>query len=394
LSKGILNTDSGPDFFNAKIKINDTVWAGNIEIHINASDWFKHNHHTDKAYDNVILHVVKNKDTDIFNSKNIKIPTVEISYPDFIQKNYENLKYSKHKIACENKLHEINKLHINSWLDSLLIKRLERKSNEINKLLKENNNNWEESFYILLFKHLGAKINAESFEMLARQTPLKILAKHKNSLLQTEALLFGQAGFLNDNINSKYYIELKREYKILKSKYKLSGIDKSLWKFLRLRPVNFPTIRIALASKLIYNSVGLFSKILETSDVSDIYKLLNIEVDNFWLNHYTFEKESVSRKKRLGKTAINTLIINTISPILFVYGSKRNKEELKTRAISFLEKIPAENNSIIRYWNNLNIKTENAYKTQAILELHNEYCLHKKCLSCKLGYQILLKHDG
>ena len=395
INLGLLNHDSGPDFFNAKIKIGDTVWAGNVEIHINSSDWFKHNHHTDKAYDNVILHAVLNNDTEVYNSQNAKIHTVELKFPDFVYSNYIELQNSPSNIACFHKIPKIPSIYINSWLDSLAVKRLERKSNEIEKTLNTTNNNWEESFYRLLFRHLGAKTNADSFEILAVITPLNILVKHKSSLLQIESILFGQAGFLDEINNSQnnYIKNLKREYKILKAKYNLQNMDKSQWKFLRLRPPNFPTVKIALASKLIFKSKHLFSQILETKELKELYNLFNVEVDGFWKNHYLFEKESTERKKQLGKQSIETLIINVIVPFLFVYGSKRNIEELKNRAISFLEQLQAEKNSIIKQWNSAGIDTKNAYQTQALLELYNIYCLHKKCLSCKLGYQILLKDD-
>ncbi len=390
ISNGTINTDSGPDFFNAKIKIADTLWVGNVEIHINSSDWFKHNHHKDKAYDNVILHVVKNKDAETYNSKNIQIPTIELKYPEFIEKNYKELEYSPYKIACETKLQNIESFYIKNIFYALAIERLNQKNEQINNILKENNNNWENAFYILLFRHFGAKVNADSFEMLAKNTELKILAKHKNNLTQIEAILFGQAGFLDEDIDNEYHKLLKQEYKLIKSKFNISGLDKHQWKFLRLRPANFPTVKIALAAKLIYQSSSLFSKILQAKNIDELYKLFNVSLSSFWETHYTFEKESIKRTKHLGKASINTIIINVIIPFLFNYGQQRKIQDLQDRAISFLEQIKAENNSIIRYWNKIGVSADNAFQTQALLQLYNNYCLKKKCLSCKIGYKIMI----
>ncbi|MDA3779803.1 MAG: DUF2851 family protein, partial [Bacteroidales bacterium] len=315
---GSHNTDAGPDFFNAKIKIGKTVWAGNVEVHIKASDWFKHNHQKNKAYDNVILHVVKENDTIVKNTQDREIPTIEIDFDNNLFLIYSDLVRSKLWIPCQNDLRLLDNFTINHWLSNLTIERLEEKSNKIEEILAKNKNNWEETFYQSIAKSFGLKVNAEPFEMLARSIPLIYLAKHKNSLFQLEALLFGQAGFLYDEeLGDEYYESLKKEYYFLKRKFKLKALEKHLWKFLRLRPGNFPTIRIAQFAGLIYQSSALFSKIIEIKDVKELRKILNSKHSEYWERHYVFNKLSVNRKKNLGDLFINSIMINTIIPFLF-----------------------------------------------------------------------------
>lgn len=288
---GLHNHDAGPDFFNAKIKIGDTTWAGNIEIHIKSSYWETHKHHTDKAYDNVILHIVLENDKDVFNTKGNKIQTCELKFNKSHLASYEGLINSENIIACNNYINDIDKFTLNSWLTALLIERIEQKTSELKQILKFTNNNWEEAFYISLAKAFGFKVNALPFELLAKSLPSIILAKNKNNLFQIEALLFGQAGMLKKlNINDAYFSSLKKEYNFLKAKYKLKSIDPHLWKFLRIRPANFPTIRISQFAHLIYKSSHLFSKIIKESDTKKIMQLFNIEASIYWQTHYTLER--------------------------------------------------------------------------------------------------------
>ncbi len=388
---GTQNFDAGPDFFNAKLKIGNTVWAGNVEIHVNASDWKKHLHQQDKAYDNIILHIVYNADELIYRASGETISTVELK--DKIEKriiqNYLNFKSSKDWIPCEKLIRRVPQLILNSTLDRLLLERLERKSNSISDSLKINNNNWEETFYQFLARNFGFKTNSEPFELLAKSLPSIFLAKHKNSLLQIEALLFGQAGLLNEHLEDKYLQALQNEYVFLKQKLKLQSIDAHLWKFLRLRPVNFPTIRIAQFANLILNSTHLFSKIIETEKYDDLKRLLNVDVSEYWQSHYVFDKTSELKTKHLGEDSVNNIIINTIVPFLFVYGKQRDEIKYVDRALQFLEQTTGENNSIISKWRAMEITFKNAYSTQALLQLKNEYCNHKKCLSCIIGNYLL-----
>ncbi|MEO6904697.1 MAG: DUF2851 family protein [Bacteroidia bacterium] len=391
LKVGDHNFDAGPDFFNARLKIGDTLWAGNIEVHINASDWKKHAHQTNKVYDNIILHVVYNEDAQVNRASNEIIPTIELKYKisDKQYQQYLNFKSNKDWIPCKNIITSVPSIIISSTIDRLLLERLQRKSETIINSLKLNNNNWEETFYQQLAKNFGFKINAIPFELLSKSIPSTVLAKHKNSLLQIEAILFGQAGFLDQHYQDKYPLQLQNEYIFLKQKFKLEAIDNNLWKFLRMRPVNFPTIRIAQFASLIYNSTHLFSKIIEIENYESIKKVLHVGVSEYWSAHYTFNKNSIVKTKHLGDDAINNIIINTIVPFLFTYGKQKNDEKYVDKALTFLEQVEGEKNTIIKEWDNLNMPVKNAYSTQALLQLKQEYCNNKKCLTCAIGNYLI-----
>ena len=399
LKVGEHNSDSGPDFFNARIKIRETEWAGNVEIHTNASDWHKHKHTTDKAYDNIILHVVHEADVKVHRENGEMIPTLELKnrIPQEVYGKYLQFKSSKDWIPCEKQISSVDKFTLNNWLDRLLVERLERKSKAITDSLKQNKNNWEETFYQMLARNFGQKINSEPFELLAKALPVSVLAKHKNNLLQIESLFFGTAGMLEgvaptlkgEKKHDEYFLELQKEFKFLKSKFKLKPIDSSLWKFMRLHPPNFPTIRISQLANLIYKSTHLFSKILEAGSVKQIISLLSTETSEYWQTHYRFDKISPKRNKKLGSDSINTIIINTIVPFLFVYGKEKREEKFSDNALLFLEKLPPENNSIISKWKSIGVPAKTSYETQALLQLKNEYCSRKRCLECSVGAKLL-----
>jgi hypothetical protein len=388
---GQRNSDSGPDFFNAKIKIGETVWAGNVEIHKKSSDWQKHNHQNDMAYDSVILHVVETDDSPVKRANNKTIPTLLLKYPERLRINYQNLLDAQTWIACQNQFHKVNPVVLQLGFNRLMIERLEDKTGEILERLEQNNNDWNETFYQVLAKMFGFKVNAIPFELLAKSLSLKTLAKHKNSLLQLEALLFGNAGLLNTQLlGDSYFLQLRNEYSFLYKKYKLKGIESHLWKFMRLRPGNFPTIRISQLAALIYRSHGLFSKIIEIDKIDELKKLFEVSASEYWNSHYNFNKLSKrNSKKRLGETSVNVLIINIVIPFLFVYGEKQNRDYLKNRALEFLEQLPPERNSIISNWKKLGIETRSAFETQALLQLKNIYCKKKKCLNCQIGVKIV-----
>ncbi|NOR73797.1 MAG: DUF2851 family protein [Draconibacterium sp.] len=391
INQGKRNTDSGPDFFNAKIKINDTIWAGNIEIHKKSSDWRKHKHQTNKAYDNVILHIVEIDDAPVKRNNGELIPTLLLKFPEQLQINYQNLLNAKTWIACQNQFHKVDPIILQLGYNRLMIERLENKTDEILDRLAKNGNDWNETFYQFLAKMFGFKVNAVPFELLAKSLSLQILAKHKNSLPQLEALLFGNSGLLNKQlIGDDYYLNLRNEYSFLFKKYKLKGIESHIWKFMRLRPGNFPTIRISQFAALIYRSYGLFSKVIEIEKLDELRELFKVQSSEYWNTHYNFNKVSKRNSiKELGETSINTLIINVVIPFLFVFGEKQNKHHLKNRALEFLEQLPAENNSIIKNWNKLGLKTRSAFETQSLLQLKNIYCEPKKCLHCQIGVKIV-----
>ncbi len=390
---GEYNTDGGPDFLNARIRIGSTQWAGNVEVHLNASDWLKHKHHSDKLYDNIILHVVYNNDYSVLRLNKEMIPVLELKslIPEDIYRNYINIVNSKQWIPCEGLIKQADPLIIGSWMDRVLLERLERKIDSINTILRLHKNSWEHAFYIHLARNFGFNLNAEPFEMLAKDTPLSNLAKHKNSLFQLEAILFGQSGLLRKNMNDKYADSLFQEYSILKQKFDLTPIKGHLWKFLRLHPSGFPTIRIAQFASLIYKSTHLFSKVLEENKISEIEKLFEAECSEYWQTHYVFGKESPHRSKRIGRSTIENIIINTVSPFLFIYGVQKKEEKFKNRAIRFLEQIEGEKNSVITKWKFLGAPYKTAANTQALLELKNNYCAQKRCLNCGIGNYLLKK---
>lgn len=294
-------------------------------------------------------------------------------------------------IACRNDLLNIDTFTIQNWLGKLAIERLEEKSKRIHKLLENTNNSWETAFYYQLAENFGFKLNSAPFKLLAKSLPLNYIAKHKNDLFQIEALFFGQAGFLNEDTGDEYYLSLRKEYEYLKKKFQLKSIEKHLWKFSRSRPGNFPTIRIAQFAQLIYKSSALFSKIIETKNVADFYKLFIVKPSGYWDNHYVFNKESVIKIKIIGKSAVDIILVNTIIPFLFVYGKSKGLHDIQERAINLLENIKPEKNSIITRWDELNVKPSNAFDTQALIQLKNNYCEPKKCLNCQIGNSLISK---
>jgi hypothetical protein len=392
ITSGEHNTDAGPDFLNAKIRIGETLWAGNVEIHLKSSDWNLHNHQSDKAYDNIILHVVFEHDHTINRADGSSIPCLEIKnhFDPGLYNTYQTLMQSVSRIPCGHHLPGVEKIIISNWLHRLMIERMEEKVQSILSALEENHHNWEETFYQFLAQAFGAKVNSAPFRILARLLPVKILAKHKNNLFQLEALLFGMAGFLDEKFSDDYPNQLKKEFTFLRKKLALQPLKKHLWKFLRLRPANFPTIRLAQFATLIYKSSHLFSKILETEDVKSIAAFFDVEASAYWVDHYRFDKTSGKRKKTFGSTATDLLLINTIAPFLFVYGKLRGEEIFITRSIGLLENISAEKNNIINGWQELGITANSAFETQALLQLRNNYCKNYRCLDCAIGHKVLL----
>lgn len=390
LDTGMLNVNAGPDFFNAKIKIGSKTWAGNIEIHKASSDWKKHKHHTDPAYNSIILHVVELRDCDIFTQEGRKIPQIAIKIPDNVAANYSQLLSSNFAIPCDNKLKDIPKIHLNNWLSGLLVERLERKTNDIYTLLDKFNNSWDETFYVLLARNFGFGLNSDVFERLALSLPYFYIQKHSDDIFQVEALLFGQAGLLEDDfILEDYFLQLKKEYQFLRKKYTLNNLDGFLFKSLRVRPQGFPQVRIAQLAAVLQQSKRLFSHVLEKEDENMLRLFFHINASEYWQTHYTFGKTSNKKTKYPGDASINVILINTIVPILFAYGKKNNIEKYCTRALSILEDLKPERNSIVREFKKFGISPLNAADTQALIQLRKEYCNQHKCLYCKVGYQIL-----
>jgi len=393
INTGILNKDSGPDFTTARIKIDGTIWAGNVEIHVRSSDWYKHGHQNDPAYDNVILHVVMEHDKEIKDKTGNNIPVFEIRkfFDMALYYQYERIIGSKTWIPCENFIEQADSFIIKNWLSRLLIERLENKSKEIHQFFIYFDRNWEQTFFYFLARNFGFKTNSSPFALLAQKTPYKILAKHRNDLTQLEAILFGQAGMLDKSFTDAYPALLKREYEFLKHKYNLQPIDNSLWKFSKLRPPNFPTIRLAQFARLLSESENLFDTITGELSISEITKVFSARCSPYWINHYRFGKESTVKEKHIGTDAIENIIINTIVPVKFVYGTESLKQSIKDHAVNLLTDLPAEKNSVITRWKQTGINPENAAESQALLELKKYFCTPKKCLQCAIGHQLVRK---
>jgi uncharacterized protein DUF2851 len=386
LFHGQFNTNQGPDFNNAKIRIGKTTWAGTIELHIRASDWNKHGHQEDENYKNVILHVVWEND----EIKEAAIPVLELK--DRISKvllnRYYELMNSASFIASENSIHVIPELSWKSWKERLVAERLLRKSKKVENYLEQNSFHWEETFWWLLARNFGMKVNADLFEDVARSIPLALLAKHKIQVLHIEALLLGQAGLLEGNMEEDYPCMLQKEYKFFKKKYRLHQPANKVF-FLRMRPGNFPTIRLAQLAMLIHESMHLFSKIKEATSVQDVKNWMDVTANDYWHYHYRFDELSVFKKKKLGNNMIDNIIINTIVPVLFAYGNYHDDNKYKQKALDWLESTNAETNSIIRGFDKLGIISGTAYDSQALVELKTQYCDNKRCLECAVGNYLL-----
>jgi len=384
------NSDAGPDFLNTRIKIGHTVWAGNAEIHVNSSDWNIHRHHHDKSYDNVILHAVGHYDQPVKRSNGETVPTVILEFDDRLYENYRDMLESKKGLACYPEIRRIDPVIIDVWMNSLVVERLQQKTAHIAELLKQYLNSWEEVFYIGLARSFGFGLNAVPFELTARSISYSQLMRHCNNAKQTEALLMGQAGFLDDAVLfNEYYKDLRMEYIHLKNKYGLKPVPKHLWKFLRLRPVNFPTIRLAQFAAILSKSEGLFSKVLACSNLTELTVLFEAKPSAFWDTHYTFDSTSPPSVKKPGTESIHTLIINTVIPFLFIYGKMSGNEELQEKAIRLLSTLPPENNRILRRWETYGIKADSAFMSQGIIQMNNLYCARKKCLACSIGIRVV-----
>jgi len=388
---GTHNKDSGPDFSLAKINIDNTTWAGNIEIHIKTSDWFKHKHQHDKKYDNIILHIVYEHDVDdaTLEKMNFPIAVIKDIIPTGLSAKYKSILQHKGKIPCENLIGEVDTFRFKSGLNRLAFERLQVKSDKVFDLLKTNNGSWEETMYQLAARSFGLKINADTFEKLSQRLPLKVIGKHKNNFQQIEALLFGTAGLLNEELKDEYGKALNKEFQFLKAKYNLQPIEKHEWHFLRLRPAAFPTIRLAQFAMLLFQSVHLFSKIKENMEYKSIQQFFKINVSNYWQQHYVFETLSEKRNKSLGNSTVDLIMLNSIIPVMFAYGLYTDNETIKEKAIALLESIAAESNSIIKEWAALKYEAENALESQALIQLKNEYCNKKRCLQCHVGTMLL-----
>lgn len=383
---------SGPDFFNSQIVIGNQKWAGNVEIHLKSSDWYVHHHERDAAYENVILHVVWEHDTEIFRKNNSEIPVLELK--NYVDKetidNYQSLMTPKSWIFCEKQLRELDDFVLKNWLERLFFERLERKSKPIFELLEQTNNDWESVLFCLLAKNFGLNTNGEIFLKIAQSIPFSIIRKESFEVENLEALLFGNAGLLDLEKEDNYFKDLKFRYFYLLHKYQLEKKNVEPVAFFKHRPDNFPTIRLSQLANLYHLHQNLFSKISTLSTLKSIYEIFEVSASAYWQNHYQFDKESPKKSKKLSKAFIDLIIINTIIPLQFAYARSQSKE-VSEDLINLVSEVTSEKNAIIDKFSSFGIKSKNAFETQSLLQLKNEYCNPKRCLECAIGMELLKK---
>ena len=387
---GKWNRDQGPDFANAQIRIDSTLLAGSVELHLKSSQWAEHGHSEDANYNNVILHVVLEHNQPGFSS----IPVLELQHriPVILLDRYEQLMQAPSFIACNRAVAVVKELTWTSWNERLLAERLTRKSEMIFRFLEETRGNWEESYWWMLVRNFGISVNTETFEALGRSLPFPVLSRHRQQVHQLEALLFGQAGLLHKKFKDHYPRMLQKEYHFLAKKYGLQSICLPVH-FLRMRPGNFPTIRLAQLAALLQNPGHSFSRILEATNVKQVTEMFSVTANDYWHYHYIPDEISAFRKKTLGKEMIENLFINTVVTSVFAYGLHHRDERYQSRAISWLEGLPAESNTIIRGFEALGRKSRSAFDSQALLELKSRYCDDRQCLRCAVGNEVLRMKD-
>ncbi len=392
---GNYNLNSGPDFLYSQLKIDHQTWVGNVEIHKKSSDWYAHKHEKDKSYDAVILHVVYEHDVDVFMKNNKPLPTLVLKnlISEDIFEEYEKLINQRvHWISCERQLPDINSVLWKSWLKNLYFERLEQKSALVRELLTQTNNDFEAVLFQLLAKNFGLKVNGDVFLQLAKSIDFSIVRKESFNEKSLASLLFGQAGFLSDETEIPYQMELKQEYEYLAHKYTLSPLENNQFSFFRMRPNNFPTIRLGQLVALFNRHQNLFSKVISLSKPEDFYKLFLVEVNDFWKEHYTFETPSKKSLKKLTKQFVDLLIINTIIPLKYVY-LQLLKKPYKTEILNIMHQLKPEKNKIIDNFSALGITAQNAFESQALIQLKKAYCTPKYCLKCAIGKELLGKNN-
>ncbi|HUX97289.1 MAG TPA: DUF2851 family protein [Bacteroidales bacterium] len=394
INPGEYNRDAGPDFFNARISVAGTVWAGNIEIHLRSSHFDMHGHQNDPGFDNVILHVVAENDRRVFNSRGEELLTSEMNFDSLLHDKYISLVNNPYIIACQDYIKNFDSMLFRNWIEALVIERLKQKSEMIQGILTETDNDWEETFYRLLSRYFGFRVNAEPFEMLARAIPFRIIRKHTDNRFQIEAMLYGTSGMLHEGLfrealADNYYKDLIREFRVLASKYALQPLDGWIWKFARLRPSNFPTVRISQLAGMLAVTGGLFSRVLDIADIRQLKELFEITASSYWDDHYIFGQVKRGNAKRTGTQATDIILINSVLPLLFTYGRSRGLPGYSERALAFLEQIRAEENSVTREWSCIGIKAESALVSQALLQLRDNYCRKRRCLDCRIGFNLI-----
>lgn len=390
---GYKNTHSGPDFYNAKLKLGSISWAGSVEIHIQSSGWREHRHHEDPAYENVVLHVVWNEDEIILRSDGTPLPTLVLQSrvsKDLLLR-YKRIVHSRHKIPCAGRLEEVSSLVRLSMLDKAVVARLEKKAGIVLECLLRNNGDWEETTYQILCRTFGFNVNADPFLQLAQALPYKVVRKHGDRLDQIEALIFGQAGFLEEPVTDEYYTHLRREYRLLQKKYGLarSQMRRVQWRFLRMRPANFPTVRMAQLASLLFRQKNLFASAFGVRSLRDLQLVFAVRPSEYWLHHYRFFREQAKAAGSLGRSSIENILINTLAPLLAAYGKAHGDDSFTRQAVQLLQDTPAEDNNIIRSMKDIGWECQSAFDSQGLIELHNTFCSRRRCLDCNIGFSLL-----
>ncbi|MDY4749940.1 MAG: DUF2851 family protein [Sodaliphilus sp.] len=390
---GLLNTDAGPDFFNAKIEIDGHMWVGNVEMHYRATDWKRHHHDSDKAYDSVILHVVAKDDAPVRRTNGELIPQLVLEVSPQFNADYASLVGATIEVPCAEKIKQVPHLTIVEWVEGLAFERLHGKVERIHQLLDSFNGSWEDVCYVTLARNFGFGINNDAFERLARRTPLRLLGKHSDSVLQIEALLFGQAGMLDAQKPGmdSYYNQLCTEYAFLSNKFQLTPMEKESWKLFRIRPQNFPYRRIAMLAQFIEGGFRMMNRILEAEGEKEMRALFEVELSGYWTKHYTFGKPNERATATLSRSSTDIILINTVAPLLYAYGELTGNYEMTDKAIKLLEDLRAESNSIVSHFVAYGIDCPDALTSQALVQLKREYCDARKCIYCKIGHHLLSK---
>lgn len=400
VDQGIENRNDGPDFFNAKVKINGTLWVGNVEIHGKASDWMLHGHDSNKRYDTVVLHVVSKADRDIVRTDGTPIAQLELEIPEHIRNNYDELRKTDSYPPCYRVIPELSQFTVHSFLTSLLYERLNTRAVQIHERYEAHDKNWDDALFATLARNFGFGTNGEAFDEWARRMPFRAVDKHVDNLLQVEALFFGQAGLLDENAVPRYYQEalnndsyfhsLKREYAFLSHKFDLRPMDYTAWRLLGMRPANFPHVRLAQLAMLYHKGHISMSRLMSATDRTALTDLLRVEASDYWDTHYVFAcTPSKPKKKGVTDNVVNLILINTIAPFYYSYGRRKDSEQHYEHAIALLEQLKAENNYIIREWAICGLTVKSAADSQALMELRKRYCDRRDCLRCRIGYEYL-----
>ncbi|MGL5938748.1 MAG: DUF2851 family protein [Phocaeicola sp.] len=401
IDTGIHNSDAGPDFFNAKIKLDGIVWVGNIEIHQRTSDWYRHGHDKDPAYQSVVLHIVNEVDGILYHATGQPIPQLSLTVPQRVVENYQALLKEESYPVCHRIIKKLSKLTLHSWFSSLQMERFEQKSLQLKERVMRCNGDWEEALFRTLARNLGFGVNSDAFEWWAQQIPFKVIGKIRDELFKIEALFLGQAGLLQERLSSSlhsnttalgndtYWLKLQKEYTYQQRLFNLQPMEVARWRFLRLRPTNFPHIRLAQLAQLYAHSYGMVSQLIEAETIPQIDNLLKSGTSDYWKRHYTFGEESPFKEKQFSQSTRSLLFINSVIPFLYSYGLYRGNELLCIRATELLEKLKPESNYITRMWQTCGITAAHAGDSQALIQLKKEYCDKKKCLYCRIGYEYL-----